>query len=294
MRRLVRHAVFVIAAVVTLGWAPDASAQERGRLSVKVVDQTGGALPNAALVLHRSGVRNVQAPPSVVTDARGVYAASDLTVGKYEFTVTAEGFVPARVTATVRVDRATEITVVLLVRHDEDVKVGLLNIARPNSLTGMTFSGESLARLPGGEIDLLARLQELAGTRGRPGDVAIYVDGFRDFRRLPPKAAIDLIQINADPYSTEFPEPGTRRIEIITKPGADGVFGELKSDFNDDSLNAREPLATGKPQLQRRTYSGYFSAPIMRMPTFARRRSIAHSNRRRSNKHSRLLCEPPT
>src|SRR5439155_1229578 len=45
---------------------------------------------------------------------------------------------------------------------------------------------------------------------------------------------------------------------------ADGTFGEIKSDFNDESLNARDPLATSKPALQRRTVSGYFAVPIVK------------------------------
>src|SRR5207244_4509488 len=105
----------------------------------------------------------------------------------------------------------------------EKVVVAGLATSIPNSLTSVTLTGRDLALLPNSDIDLLNRLAELAGSRGRPGDVAIYVDGFRDFRRLPPKSAIELISINAEPYSAQFPEPGTRRIEIVTKPGADGT-----------------------------------------------------------------------
>ena len=51
---------------------------------------------------------------------------------------------------------------------------------------------------------------------------------------------------------------------IVTKPGGEAIFGEFKSDFNNQQLNAREPLATSKPRIQRSTMSGYFSAPIVK------------------------------
>jgi hypothetical protein len=257
-------AAFVIALTISLWGVPAAAAQQVGTLTVRVVDQTGGALPNATIVVERENGAAGPAVTPILTDEVGVYTASGVNAGKYVLTVSADAFVTARKNVDVRANRVNEVRVVLLVRHAEMVKVPGLPIKMPNSLTGMTFSGEALARLPNGEVDMLARLMELAGTRGRPGDVAIYVDGFRDYRRLPPKAAIDLITINADPYSTEFAEPGTRRIEILTKPGADGLFGHFKGDFNDESLNARDPLSSGKPQLQRRTFSGYFSAPIIK------------------------------
>lgn len=252
--------IFVIA-IAILCVVSEAFAQQVGDLTIRVVDQTGGALPNVTVVLQPEGTK-VPATP-VVTDEVGVYAAKAVPIGKYVITASADGFVPGSRNVDLKANRDNDVRVVLLIRHAEVVKVPGLPIKMTNSLTGMTFTGDALARLPNDELQLLARLQELAGTRGRPGDVAIYVDGFRDFHRLPPKPAIDLIQINADPYSTEFAEPGTRRVEILTKPGAEGTFGQFKMEFNDESLNAREPLATSKPQLQRRTYSGYFSAPII-------------------------------
>ena len=253
--------IFVLSIAMLYG-PVDGAAQQVGDLTVRVVDQTGGVLPHATIVLQPDSTGAIG--ESVAADETGTYAAKSVKAGKYIVTATADGFVPTKKTIEVKANQSVNVRLVLLVRHDELVKVPGLPIKLPNSLTGMTISGDALARLPTGEIDLLRRLMDMAGSRGRPGDVAIYVDGFRDFRRLPPKAAIDLIQINADPYSSEFSEPGTRRIEILTKPGAEGVYGQLKFDFNDDSLNAREALAISKPQLQRRTYSAYFSAPIIR------------------------------
>ena len=259
--RACRCRAAVIAVILGLLAGTPAPAQEtgvHGRLTV--VDQTGAGINGATVKL----VSDSGAEISLVGTELGIYEAT-IPPGQYRLEVSFEGFVPVR--RTVRIPASVKtITdrVVLSVGHEERLDVVALPLVARTGLNGLTLTGKELDLLPTNEIEMLYRLLELAGSRGRPGDVAIYVDGFRDFRRLPPKGAIEVIQINAEPYSAEFSEPGTRRIEIITKPGSDGVFGELKSDFNDESLNATDPLANGKPALQKITASGYFSAPIIK------------------------------
>jgi hypothetical protein len=251
---------FLLLVACVLSQAADPRAQQASQLRVKVVDQGGGSLPNATLaVVHPDGV----AASLAATETIGIYTVSGLMPGRYILTVEAEGFAPSKRPIEIRANRLTDLTVVLTLHTTESVRVAGLTSGIPSNLTSMTLSGLDLALLPNNDLDLLRRLQEMAGSRGQPGDVAIYVDGFREFRRLPPRSAIELIQINAEPYSAQFPEPGSRRVEIVTKPGSEGRFGELKSDFNDEALNAREPLATRKPALQRRTLSGYYSAAII-------------------------------
>lgn len=235
-------------------------AQPAGGLQIKVGDQTGRVIPGATVFVE--GSDGGQYTPT--TPAPGSYAVEGLPPGSYTIRITMDGFAPVTRQATVAAGRITEVSITLMLALKEELSVTERVVGRRrDSLTGLTLSGEEIEQLPNNPIELLFRLLDLAGSRGRPGDVAIYVDGFRDFRRLPPKAAIDAILINAEPFAAEFSEPGTRRIEIITKPGSDKAYGEVTSDFNDESLNSREPYAGNKPSLQRRSLSAYVGGPIV-------------------------------
>jgi hypothetical protein len=108
----------------------------------------------------------------------------------------------------------------------------------------------------------MQRLLEMAGSTGRRGDVAIYVDGFRDYRRVPPKGAIDMIRINSNPFSAEFSQPSVRRVEITTKPGSDGFHGDATVRARDNRLNERNPLSDTKPQGLYQSVNGYLQGPI--------------------------------
>src|SRR5437588_43317 len=60
--------------------------------------------------------------------------------------------------------------------------------------------------------------------------------------RLPPKSAIREVRINSNPFSPEYDRPGFARIEIFTKPGSDFLRGQAFVQYNDQRLNARNPL----------------------------------------------------
>jgi len=256
-----RHVLEVALRIIVIWFAVagSASAQTPATLIVvTVTDQLGDVLPGATVQISGEDGREYSAS----SDGTGRYTAA-VPSGTYALHVALDGFAPYRQRVTVATGRTVRVAARLTVQVVETIRVERLAIGGRDSLTGLTLSGAELALLPSNPVELLNRLMELAGTRGRPGDVALYVDGFRDFRRLPPKDAIELIQINAEPFSAEFPEPGTRRIEIVTKPGTDRVYGDVQFDFNDESLNATDAFATGKPPLQRRGLSGYIGGPII-------------------------------
>jgi hypothetical protein len=254
-KRLARHTCLYVLATLCLATAVVGAQEPDARLRVTVVDQTAGRIPEATVTVN--GTEGQRAAEESRT--AGVFLVS-LRSGKYSVAATAAGFAPGSVDVELTPNGLTEVSIQLHLVVTEKVTVEGLRL---QSLKGRILTAEDLKLLPNNETEMRYMLLELAGSRGRPGDIAIYVDGFSDFRRLPPRAAIELIQINAEPYSAEFAEPGTRRIEIITKPGSEGTFRELKSDFNDETLNATDAFATGKPALQRRSFSSYYSAPII-------------------------------
>jgi hypothetical protein len=161
-----------------------AGAQAGGQLRVRVVDQTGGLLPGARVEIN--GAKG-DVTPVPAADTAGAYVLPSVGPGKYNLTVDLDGFGPVKRNIDVRAGRATDVTVVLTVHANEEVEVRGFRSPIPNSITSLTLSGKDLdLLLPNSDIEMFYRLQALAGSRGMPGDVAIYVDGFPEFRRLPP------------------------------------------------------------------------------------------------------------
>jgi hypothetical protein len=127
----------------------------------------------------------------------------------------------------------------------------------------MTLTGKDIAALPDDPTRFLERLLQLAGG-ARPGDVAVYVDGFRDYKRLPPKDTIKMIRINSNPFSAEFSDRSSKRIEITTKPGTDTFHGDVKFQGRSSAFDTRNPLAETKPPMRYQHYNGYLQGPLVK------------------------------
>jgi hypothetical protein len=93
------------------------------------------------------------------------------------------------------------------------------------------------------------------------GNAQVKVDGFSN-GQIPPKEAIREVRINNNPFSAENEFPGWTGIEIYTQPGADKWHGAFAFDFNDESLNSRNPFTSTCAPYQQRGYSVNLSGPI--------------------------------
>src|SRR5712692_9922888 len=80
----------------------------------------------------------------------------------------------------------------------------------------------------------------------------------------PLKESIREIRINQNPFSAENDQPSAR-IEILTKPGTDKLRGNVNLNFNDESLNSRNPFAISSSKrtpFQIRQFGGNLSGPL--------------------------------
>ena len=57
---------------------------------------------------------------------------------------------------------------------------------------------------------------------------------------------------------------GFGRIEILTKPGSDKWRGQFFGNFNDESLNSRNPFSINRASSQTRSFGGNISGPIQK------------------------------
>ena len=95
-----------------------------------------------------------------------------------------------------------------------------------------------------------------------PNGGQIFIDGFTG-GSLPSKDAIREIRINQNPFAAENDQPSAR-IDILTRPGTDKFRGGASLNFNDESLNSRNPFAVSSSKrtpFQIRQYDMNLSGP---------------------------------
>ncbi len=109
------------------------------------------------------------------------------------------------------------------------------------------------------------RLQALAGPSVGPNGGQIFIDGFTG-GNLPSKDSIREIRINQNPFAAENDQPAAR-IDILTRPGTDKLRGGASLNFNDESLNSRNPFAINSSKrtpFQIRQYDMNLSGPVVK------------------------------
>ncbi len=250
--------------LLTLGSVPNGMAQQRaGSLRGQVLDELGGAIVGASV----TAIDATGKEKTVVTNDSGNYTINGLAPGKYTVRVINAGFAMFENTEVeVVAGKAQAVDVTLKVAIEEQrVTVSAdnreLSTEPENNAGAVVLKGEDIESLPDDPDDLAAALQALAGPSAGPNGGQIFVDGFTG-GRLPPRASIREVRINANPFSAEYDRLGFGRIEILTRPGSDRYRGQVSFNFNDDALNSRNPFADSRPPIQTRQYGGNLGGPM--------------------------------
>ncbi|HYV11929.1 MAG TPA: TonB-dependent receptor [Pyrinomonadaceae bacterium] len=239
--------------------------QNTGALKGTVTDQLGSLVIGAKVT-----VRNARGVvTTATTNSSGVYEFKRLEPGTYELKIVSPGFsvyeekeieIQARELKTLNAQLEVAI-------EDQQVTVDDRNISTDsdNNQNALVLRGRDLEALPNDPQALAAALQAMAGPTDPEagGNAQVKVDGFSN-GQIPPKEAIREVRINNNPFSAENEFPGWNGIEIYTQPGADKWHGAFAFDFNDESLNSRNPFTTTRAPYQHRGYSVNLSGPIVK------------------------------
>lgn len=257
--RLICASLLIFALPFTFAFAQ--AAQGLVEVHGTVADSTGAVIGGANITLADDAGHKY----TTKSDDAGNYRITGIVKGSYSITVDEEGFT----TYTQKLDLSERTSVVANVTMEISVKeVENINADNPGistdpdaNLSGITLSPAEIAALPDDPDDLLTTLRQMAGPTE---DAQIYVDGYREGGRLPPKEAILTIRINNNPFSAQFTEPGFGRIEIVTKPGTSDYHGGARFNFNDEYFNGRSAFALERTPLSRETYNLFFTGPIIK------------------------------
>src|SRR6185503_14085679 len=155
----------------------------------------------------------------------------------------------------------------LKVTIEEKVTVGADNSVSTEAASNANqtvIGGKDLDALPDDPDELAAALQALAGPAIGPNGGQIFIDGFTG-GQMPSKDSIREIRINQNPFAAENDQP-SGRIDILTRPGTDKLRGGASLNFNDESLNSRNPFAvtsSKRTPFQIRQYDTNLSGPLV-------------------------------
>jgi len=238
--------------------------QTTGALKGTVTDQLGSLVVGAKVTLRNARGFSTTAN----TNSAGVYEFRRLEAGKYELRIDSPGF-------SVFEDKAVEVRARELKTLDVQLEVAIeeqqvtvddrnISTDADNNANAIVLRGKELEALPNDPQALAQALQAMAGPTDPEagGQAQIKVDGFSN-GQIPPKEAIREVRINNNPFSAENEFPGWNGIEIFTQPGADKWHGGFSFDFNDESLNSRNPFTTKRAPYQYRAYNFSLSGPVI-------------------------------
>lgn len=219
-----------------------------------------GKVPVGGVVVELRGPAEL----SAVTNAAGEFRFDAPPPGVYDLRISVEGF--ETLTAKARPGSRLNLELKLATRRDRiDVAEGprQLSTDTGENASAITVERGLLDNLPTLDLDLIATLGRfLDGGAMSTGGSQLVVDGVEARNLGVTPSAIQEIKINNNPYAVEYPRWSRRRIEVITKSGADAYHGTVNFVFRDYHFNARDPFAPARPQEQRKIFEGSLLGPI--------------------------------
>lgn len=242
--------------------------QTKSSLRGQINDQQNAVIVGATVEAIDSNGTAV----TVVTNDQGEFSFENLAPGRYTVRASQAGFAayenPA-VDVTAASKSQLKITLNVAV-NAETVTVAAeppVSTEPTNNAGALVIKGGDIDALPDNPEDLQAALQAMAGPGAGPSGGEIYIDGFTD-GRMPPKSSIREIRINSNPFSAEYDRIGFGRIEILTKPGTSTFHGQAFFNFNDESLNSRNPFAGERDSYQSRQFGGNVSGSLNKRSSY--------------------------
>lgn len=233
-----------------------------GSLAGRVLDPSGASIGEALVTLEGS-----DGHAEARTASDGSFVFPDLRQGRYVVRVSAPGFDASEHSVTVGEAPAEQTIELALEEQIQQLEVRAEATPGPpdpaNNANQVEMTGTELQKLPTLDGDVIETLRTFldGGSFGGDGG-GLVVDGVETAKLGVSPSAIQEIRINKDPYSAEYSRPGSSRIEVITKKGADELHGQINLRARDYRLDARNAFASERPRQQRRAVEGNVVGPL--------------------------------
>ncbi len=226
-------------------------------LTLSVVDQVGGAIDRAEIVLKLAGDKE----RLTTTDRNGAARFQRIPPGEYQLIVRAAGFNEYRVPKLVISQGERKLEILLeIMTIESNVEVAELEADPERSGVTTVLSEKEIAELPDNQEDLERMLRRI-GEAVTGEQLPITVNGVEG-GQIPPKQAIQQIRINQNVFSAQYEWPHGGGIEIFTRSGVDRIRGTVGFSFADSRFNAADPFLGARAPFQSRSYFANIFGPL--------------------------------
>lgn len=244
----------------------DTQAQSSSSLIVSVSDPNGSIVAAADSELLAENFKQ-----NAISSDLGVISYRGLRSGKYQLTITVNGFKPYKnVSIEIAAGETKRLDVILELSVIEDtVDVSQSEaVDATTSGTARDLKKEEIENLPTDPDELKRVLQALAGPTVTGEEMQITVNGIPG-GTLPSKENIKLIRINRNVFSAEFEYSYGGGIQIFTNSDVKKISGWVGFNFSDARFNATNPFIGRRVPSQSRSYNFGFSAPLGKKASFS-------------------------
>jgi len=251
-------------AAVLLLWSGIA-AQSAISLSGTVEDQTGAAITKTSLTLINKATGEKR---EAVADDGGSFSFEKIPPGQYSLQATAKNFEPVEKAITVGAEPLVVIKLKMKIRIEDQMTISESSvepvIAPGRNADALKFDDALFRDLPIASQDILPVIANFLtpAAQGTEG-MSIIVDGAETGGLGIPTSAIKQVRINRNPYAAEFRRPGKGRVEVTTQDGSrKRIHGGISLFARNSYLDARNPFALVKPDLDRQLFETFISGPL--------------------------------
>ncbi len=251
-----------------------ALAQTSGTISGTVKDASGGLMPNAKVTALNSTTAEKR---EATTNSAAQYTFPFLPPGEYQIQVSAAGFAPASVRATLAVTERIAVDILLQpagVAERIEITSAAPLLQTESSALGRVVDGKAVKELPLSTRNFTQLLALSPGTSGplndagalgrgtqnissggaRLGSNAVYIDGVDSVNLhsntsnenafasnglvAPSPEAIQEFKVQTGLYDAQSGRSGGASVVLVTKSGTQQFHGSLYEFFRNNALNA--------------------------------------------------------
>lgn len=286
--------ILLVVAISLLVGAGQLAAQGTAYLTGNVMDPSGGAVPDATVVVKNS---STGATFTLKTTANGVYRTPALVPGTYEITVTARGFQTAVVSGVlvlVGQPRGQNFTLkVGAVSQRVEVTAAPAQLRTQEAGLGQTVTYQQVAKLPYFSRSAGVLLSLSPAVRYAGEDVISYgasrynvagytnvnvmIDGANDTGDREDVAQMVLnpsvetlreVKVNENQYSAKYGRDIGPLVQMETKSGTNQFHGGIYEYFRNEALDTYDGFTRTKPLDRQHMFGGTIGGPIKKGKLF--------------------------
>lgn len=287
---LLRRAIVLVPVVIFVATGSAHAQAINGTILGTVADESGGALPGAAVTVTNAGTGISR---TTTSGDNGAFLVAALPPGEYRLSVALDGFksftqtsIGLEVGESRRVDARLEIGAIA---ETVTIAASAARVDTTSSSIGTVLDTDRLEKLPmigRGVLSLAALVPGVSvvsvpqvvvdqrqgpslSAGGRADQNNVMLDGaqfaaalYNTVANLPSPDSLQQFQVLTNSYSAEYGRASGATVMAITKSGTNTISGSAWEYFRSDKLGEKNFFAPSKPYLRQNQFGGTVGGPL--------------------------------